>query len=380
MASTGGATGTEVEIDGLDRSTGESQWKVHPTAGGDPPAAVNCVATSGRDRVVCLAALGFGDAGPASLLSIDADSGKVIKTVELAVEDGPWQLVEGADDDAFVVGGQAFTYVTDATDLVEPEPSGGPATLLRYAGAELQVSWSKEVTAPGGADSASSVYVVSIGHGTLLQYDSAGWSTIDARSGAQKGRRDGAGMASEVLSLDLRTDSTIIEYDPRTSPNGFAAYDLSGHERWSAPDLRYLAARGVWQDGPVLAEDTQQHQLVALDPESGDELWRQESTEEDSFVVVNSDGLLLLAEDLHAVQSRDPGNGDSLWSATLDAASIYDMYLSPEHVYLLVGGELHGLDRDTGREVWSRPVGSDVLVAAGDDLVLAGDGSLVLLR
>lgn len=126
------------------------------------------------------------------------------------------------------------------------------------------------------------------------------------------------------LGIDVRTDSTLIEYDSQSVTSIITAYDLS--------------AKLLWSHGRHL-------------------------------VMANLDGLVVTGSTAGSIEGRDPTDGRRIWTSTLVMEQTLQVFASTDHLYVVSGRQLTAIDRETGDQVWAQRIAVDFLNAVGSEFV-----------
>ncbi|MFF0724448.1 PQQ-binding-like beta-propeller repeat protein [Streptomyces sp. NPDC004134] len=153
--------------------------------------------------------------------------------------------------------------------------------------------------------------------------------------------------------------------DPRTG-------DELWRRRWGAGhDGEFAAGDGTaYLVGPQGAEN---QRVLALDPASGGERWTYGEEFGIVHAVAAADGLTYLGTG--GVVALDSRSGDERWSAGTTA---FSFTTGPGFVVADDGEEVHVLDADGGGKRWSHPAENSTAVLAADGLVFVCDAYLRL--
>lgn len=192
---------------------------------------------------------------------------------------------------------------------------------------------------------------------------------------------DGTFAALDEDGEEIWSTRTVDDYSyPRAVPgddehvlgaayesSGVAMYSLDdGEELWRDDELGYVAGTA---DGRVLAhrggfEEGDSVDLVALDADSGEELWAFNDVDGSAV----ADGSVYALSDGEVVR-LDPKTGEERWSRDLDlGADDYPSLIAVDEyvVAFTYGAGAVAYDADDGTEIWTyRPRDSDASVIVG---------------
>ncbi len=148
----------------------------------------------------------------------------------------------------------------------------------------------------------------------------------------------------------------------------------------TAPEWKTLLddfpASPLASDGRRLFVATRDGALRALEPSTGEVLWRQQEL---PGMLASADGALLLRNESGRLTRVQPRTGSVLWTLETGVTGALPPAVDGEQV-LVAGGGLAAADLATGRLLWSQSSPSEVTalpVAAGTRwLIGEGDGSL----
>ena len=170
-------------------------------------------------------------------------------------------------------------------------------------------------------------------------------------------------------------------FAPGTAPNGLVALDAqTGNEVWLAPGVVGVPAVA---DDIVIAQigtvDSTPNDLVALDARTGAQLWSHTATQDAGWSPVIDNGVLYLPALPNAMQALDVYTGETFWSTDLPGAVTKSVSLSEDLVIFGdTDGHLYALKRDTGEVVWTTPLSGGVIgvpsIAGGRIFVPIRDG------
>lgn len=160
--------------------------------------------------------------------------------------------------------------------------------------------------------------------------------------------------------------------------------DVSGNAvqtLWSRNDLAKdrIVAGPVQVDG-VAYVATSDNLLLALDAESGDELWRFAADFSIWAQPTYHDGKLYIASLDRHLYAIDAADGSELWAVELSGAMSAQPVVNPDENLVYAASydrEVHALDMDTGTEAWSVPATDWVwsAPALADGTLYFGDSS-----
>ncbi len=123
---------------------------------------------------------------------------------------------------------------------------------------------------------------------------------------------------------------------------------------------------------------TADNQVVALDANNGDELWRFEANHSIWGQPTYKDGTLFVASLDKHVYALDAESGAEIWSAELDGAVASKVVVDTNLIYVTsFDRQLHALNKDSGNIEWSVPAedwiwGAPVM---GDNVVYFADST-----
>jgi glucose dehydrogenase len=192
-----------------------------------------------------------------------------------------------------------------------------------------------------------SVYVGDAGRHSLY--------AVDARSGRVRWHRNLGGsvnypVVAESGTVCLARQEAVI------------GFDTMGTELWrySIPDHVFLQTPAI-HDGTLYAgsifnrdvdetTDNEASLLIALDIESGEELWSAPRGENFNAIVYDVD--TIFASGSHAVHAVSVSDGARLWKQPLDDLSPNQLAIDPESVYVVGDQAVAALDRTDGAVRW----------------------------
>lgn len=150
-------------------------------------------------------------------------------------------------------------------------------------------------------------------------------------------------------------------FSPQTivSIYGLDVSDNAVQTRWSRNDLaKDRIVAGPLQIDGVAYVATSDNLLLALDVESGDELWRFSAEFSIWAQPTYHDGRLFVASLDRHLYAIDAADGSEIWAAELSGAMSAQPVVNPDENLVYAASydsELHALDMDEGTEVWSVP-------------------------
>ncbi|GAA0678254.1 serine/threonine-protein kinase [Streptomyces cellulosae] len=194
---------------------------------------------------------------------------------------------------------------------------------------------------------------------------------------------------SSLVPLLIHEDLLLISGDP------LVAYDVkTGKVRWSKKGACRPGEPLLFHDGKVfLADGGYDGVLVALDVETGEEVWRSrlgKSLSVDSAIAVDDENVYVTAKDLGesrsateyrtAVAAISHSSGTKTWLQRRDwGTKDYDVQGSVSGKYLVYADSNYNLtvrDTATGAQLWTRKIGEDWTwqpTVAGGLVFLPGD-------
>jgi outer membrane protein assembly factor BamB len=138
--------------------------------------------------------------------------------------------------------------------------------------------------------------------------------------------------------------------------------DVSGNAvqtLWSRNDLaKDRIVAGPLQIDGVAYVATSDNLLLALDAESGDELWRFVAEFSIWAKPTYHDGTLFIASLDRHLYAVDAADGSKMWAVELSGAMSAQPVVNPDENLVYAASydrEVHALNMDTGAEVWSVP-------------------------
>ena len=148
---------------------------------------------------------------------------------------------------------------------------------------------------------------------------------------------------------------------------------------WTNEDVasdRIIAAPAV-ADGRVFVP-TADNFLIALDAETGEEIWSFEAGHSFWAHPVVVDGVIYQSSMDHNVYALDSSNGSVLWQSPLNGAvPSAPAYVDGTLYVGSFGGVMHALDASTGEELWAFDADGWIWSTPSvvDDMILFADGS-----
>jgi len=238
----------------------------------------------------------------------------------------------------------------------------------------------------------------SVGYRKLFVAQQRGpFHALDARTGAERWRKDFGRCAASSPTVDDRRRVVYQAFMhpiqcPQNAPgaDGFVvALDVdSGKELW-----RFKA--GPVESSPLLVKDTLyfgswDHKVYALDARTGKQLWSYETADKVNTSAAYGDGSVFIANDAGDVYALGARSGKKRWQSSSEAqfGSREFFYATPTFAYdrVYVGntdGTVYAYGAKSGKLRWARPAGSYVYAAAaayrGRIYVGSYDGNLYAL-
>lgn len=154
-------------------------------------------------------------------------------------------------------------------------------------------------------------------------------------------------LANGLLVGNQPSEHEVVALDPET-----------GGTRWrmELPGVTVLASHGdriflVSKDSP--GEDAS---VAALDLKTGDTIWKQPARDSDGSAILAWDDVLIVAANQGRVSSLDPADGSERWVDHFGKLQVHsEVAGSPDAnlVVLNLGRTIHGLDAISGLERWT---------------------------
>lgn len=218
-------------------------------------------------------------------------------------------------------------------------------------------------------------------------------AAVDERSGEEQWRQRAMVSSSPTIGTER-----LFHAAAGLNTGSIVARSLvDGSEEWAselAPDGRAgafgtpaVSDGTVYATGWVNTGGDSKGILIALDPATGDERWRQLVPETVTSSPVLGDDVAILPGSQGTVYAISTTSRERTWSRSVGDGIYARPAIGPEHVYTVTEGTLSALTRTDGSQSWTAPVGeshfSEIAVAGGavfvgGDVLYAyatGDGS-----
>ncbi|WP_458208222.1 outer membrane protein assembly factor BamB family protein [Haladaptatus sp. NG-SE-30] len=216
--------------------------------------------------------------------------------------------------------------------------------------------------------SSESFYPIALVEGTVYAlgiFDSSGNEkrrskvyALDAENGDEQWSFDLPSLPTipEIVDGTLYVGADIGSAEPGDRRTLLALDTQSGDELWRKQTSAYFFDGPIIADGKVIL----QHKsgLVALDVETGDQKWRYDSDDHRFDRVVSAEKTVYVgaSEGIYAISTAD---GTEKWRRD-PRESIFEraMHVTDEHVYCMNDDDLFALDATDGTTVWRTSVRS----------------------
>jgi hypothetical protein len=336
-------------------------WLAHEHRGG-PLGTVGGPVTEVDPGAAVLACPDSPVEGSTAVDVLDLVSGELVRRVELP---GARNAVEVGDGVATFEVDEGGQLVGRRWSLLTGEP------VWEHRGA--RVTWDVQTITRTSDDERMTLDV----DGVSL--------TLDLRTGEPVAAAPDGGPAPQVLDrLTLPDGGTAVSTAVADGRVELVVSDADGDQRFSTAGY---AVTPVVDDGTapgtLLIHSAGREGVMALDPRTGDELWR--SAETTHHLAVLSGRVVLRGEE--RIMAVDARTGETVWTHEAPAPASGASLVTDGRVVLtlaLVDGDplLQARDAQTGEEVWQAPaplVGGSLRVLPDGRVLVAGSDETVVL-
>lgn len=347
---------------GIDAVSGERLWTAddlpvssqdyHDCRIGEQAGGLYC-STSTYDPAA--------DRWTGSLRRLSTDDGSVLAEYDLNRPDGRMALasVDG--------GGVVLRSISEQGD--------DQITVLRRLDQDLEEVWETTLRQPVGSFVSNvGPYLIVWGHGEGASPP----SVVDIQDGSERDELRADGVGGGDISYTDHAGELIREQRSATDGSNSSTFELvepDGEVRWSLTSEDGLRSADVTDpDAPILLLGDEGRTVSGIEPDDGSVRWVHRSSAGNATIMVQRSDLIVIGEE-RSVVALDGQSGDELWRTDVSSLDTeHRNYKGRSTLYLQRDGFLEAYDLDDGEQRWSWSLGptspSASLEQLGGELVL----------